>query len=202
MNNHANICQNINMIIFLIFFISASLILLNKKVKFNIDFSVIGFEYNFCITINYFFDVITLYKEDILKYKSRFAKKIENNNIKENNRNINIKSNKGHHSFSKIKENINKYKWIMDFLNIERINLEAKIGILDVFFTSMIIPFISTISAILLQKYCKTSTKTFSINPVYNELFLSVKGATYITVKFKDVLYIAYKIWRQSNKKS
>lgn len=178
MNNHTNICQNINMIIFLIFLISGILILINKKVRVNVDFSVIGFEYNFCITINYFFDVITLYKEDVLKYKNKYDTRSKD--------------------ISKKRKNINDYKWIIELFNIERINFEAKIGIADVFFTSMLIPFVSTFVAVLLEKYCKTSTKVFSIKPVYNELFFCLKGATYITVKLKDVIYIVYKIWKES----
>lgn len=177
MNNHTNICQNINMIIFLIFLISFILILINKKVKFNIDFSIIGFEYNFCVNVNYFFDVITLYKEDLLKYKKDLSQQ------------------------DKFSVNINNYKWIIDYLDIDRINLDLKIGLADVFFTSMTIPVISSIVAILLQKYCETSTKTFSVKPVYNKLFFSLKGATYITVKMKDMIYIVFKILKNNRKK-
>ena len=157
MNNHVNICQNINMIIFfIILVILISLILINKKVKFAIDFSIIGFEYNFCVNINYFFDIITLYKEDLLKYKN------------------NIKKQKNYSS------KIIDYKWIIKHINFERINFETKIGLADVFFTSMAIPIVSSTFAIVLQKYFPTSTKTFSVKPVYNKLFLSTKGAIYV----------------------
>ena len=179
MNNRVNICQNINMIIFLIVLvILISLILINKKVKFAIDFSIIGFEYNFCVNINYFFDIITLYKEDLLKYKN------------------NIKKQKNYSS------KIIDYKWIIKHINFERINFETKIGLADVFFTSMAIPIVSSTFAIVLQKYFPTSTKTFSVKPVYNKLFLSTKGAIYVSIKLKEIIYIIFKLWKISKEKN
>lgn len=175
MNNHVNICQNINMIIFfIILVILISLILINKKVKFAIDFSIIGFEYNFCVNINYFFDIITLYKEDLIKYKNK------------------IKEQKNYSSKTV------DYKWLIKHISIERINFETKIGLADVFFTSMVIPFISSTIAIVLQKYFPTSTKTFSVKPVYNKLFLSTKGAIYVSIKMKEIIYIIFKLWKIS----
>ena len=179
MNNRVNICQNINMIIFLIVLvILISLILINKKVKFAIDFSIIGFEYNFCVNINYFFDIITLYKEDLLKYKN------------------NIKKQKNYSS------KIIDYKWIIKHINFERINFETKIGLADVFFTSMAIHIVSSTFAIVLQKYFPTSTKTFSVKPVYNKLFLSTKGAIYVSIKLKEIIYIIFKLWKISKEKN
>ena len=179
MNNRVNICQNINMIIFLIVLvILISLILINKKVKFAIDFSIIGFEYNFCVNINYFFDIITLYKEDLLKYKN------------------NIKKQKNYSS------KIIDYKWIIKHINFERLNFETKIGRADVFFTSMAIPIVSSTFAIVLQKYFPTSTKTFSVKPVYNKLFLSTKGAIYVSIKLKEIIYIIFKLWKISKEKN
>lgn len=175
MNNHVNICQNINMIIFfIILVILISSILINKKVKFAIDFSIIGFEYNFCVNINYFFDIITLYKEDLIKYK---------NKIKEQK----------YYSSKTV-----DYKWLIKLISFERINFETKIGLADVFFTSMVIPFISSTFAIVLQKYFPTSTKTFSVKPVYNKLFLSTKGAIYVSIKMKEIIYIIFKLWKIS----
>ena len=141
MNNHGIICKNNNMIIFLIFLIIIILILINKNVKFAIDFSVIGFEYNFCIKINYFFEILTLYKEDLVKYKNKYKKKDENE--------------------KKLKK-FQDYKWMFEYFEVNRINLDAKIGLEDVFVTSMVIPMLSTVLAIALQKYFAQSTKKFA----------------------------------------
>ena len=169
MNNHGIICKNNNMIIFLIFLIITIFILINKKVKFAIDFSVIGFEYNFCININYFFDVITLYKEDFIKYQKRYKKNTEN------------------------KKKLQDYQWMFEYLEVNRMNLDAKIGLEDVFVTSMAIPILATVLAIVLQKYFGQSTKRFSIKPVYNKMFFSLKGAIYVSIKLKDMIYIIFK---------
>ncbi len=156
------------MIIFLILLFIIILILLNKKVKFTIDFSIIGFEYHFCINIHYFWDIATLYKEDILKQKEKIKK----------------------YKTTKMQDN----KWILDFIAVNRIVLDMKIGLQDVFVTSMVIPLISTILAILIQKFCPESTKQFSVKPVYNKFFFSTKGAVYFSIKLKDILYCIFKL--------
>lgn len=179
MNNHGIICKNNNMIIFLIFLIIIILILINKKVKISIDFSVIGFEYNFCISVNYFFDIVTLYKEDILKYKDKLKR---NNKSKKSNKNI------------------KKYKWILEYIQFDRINLETRIGLIDIFVTSMAIPIFSTLLALILQKYFRKSTKRFLVKPVYNELFFSLKGVTDISIKLKDLLIILIKVLKEKGK--
>lgn len=200
MNNHGIICKNNIMIIFLILCVIIILILLNKKVKFNIDFSVIGFEYNFCININYFFDIITLYKEDLLKYKEQFQKskyaqklkKLKNLKNQKEKRNFILKA------LSIEKTNLEKLR--LDKINIDRINLKMNLGLQDVFVTSMAIPFLSSVIAILMQKYLSKSTKQFSVKPVYNKFFFSLKSATYVSVKLKDLISIVFKIWKAQNK--
>lgn len=176
MNNHGIVCKNNIMIIFFILLISIILILINKKVKFCLDFSVIGFEYNFCININYFWDILTLYKEDILRYKDNLTNKKE-------------------YSSKPI-----EYKWILDYIDIDRINFETKIGLEDVFITSMSIPLVSSVIAIILEKYFSKTLKKFSVKPIYNKLFFSLKGVTYISIKLKDIIYIILKLWRKHKK--
>lgn len=74
MNNHGIICKNNNMIIFLLFLVIIIFILLNQRVKFDVNFSILGVEYYFCVTVNYFFEIITLYKEDFMKYRKKAVK--------------------------------------------------------------------------------------------------------------------------------
>lgn len=176
MNNHIIICKNNYMIIFLIILFIIILIMLNKKVKINIDFSTIGLEYNFCVNINYFLDIITLYKEDFFKYKEKFKK------------------NKNHQT------NLKSYKWILKYIDIEKINIETKIGLYDILATSITIAVISTILAIILQKKFMKTVKQFSVKPVYNQYFFSLKGALYISVRMKDIIYIIFKIWKNNKK--
>ena len=188
MNNHVIIGKNNNMIIFLIFLIIVILILINIKVKVNIDFSIIGFEYNFCINIHYFMDVITIYKEDLLKYKNKLRKlfrDIENN---PNN--------------SKKQSHANNYKFLFEYVNFEKINFDAYIGLNDVFFTSMVIPIISSLVAIVLQKEFSTTSKRFSIKPIYNKLYFYLKGSTNISIKPKDIIYIIIRIWKNNKKET
>lgn len=165
MNNHGIICKNNTMIIFLCILLIIILILLNKKVKFNIDLSIIGFEYNYCISVNYFIDLITLYKEDLGKYKKQRPKMKDN-------------------------------KWFLKYINVERVNFDIRLGLDDVFVTSMIIPIVSTIIPIFLQIYLPKATKRFSIKPIYNKLFFDFKGAAYVSIKLKDLIYVALKIMK------
>ena len=166
------------MIIFFSLFIIIILILINKKIKLAIDFSVNGFEYNFCININYFFDVVTLYKEDFAKYKDKFSKyKKEASSMK-----------------------LSSKKWILEHISVDRINIDIGFGLGDVFVTSMTIPVASSILAILLQKYLSKTTKRFSVKPIYNRLFLTLKGAAYISVRVRDVIYIIFRILNERKK--
>jgi len=166
------------MIIFLILFIIFILILINKKIKLAIDFSVNGFEYNFCVNINYFFDVITLYKEDFAKYKDKFSKyKKEASSMK-----------------------LSSKKWILEHIDVDRVNIDIGFGLGDVFVTSMTIPVVSSVLAILLQKYLSKTAKRFSVKPIYNKLFLTVKGATYISLRVIDLIYIIFRILNERRK--
>jgi len=175
MNNHGIICKNNTMIIFIVFLIIVSLIFLNKKVIINIDLSTINFEYNFCINIKYFFDVVTLYKEDILKYINKLRKREK-----------------------KEKQN---YKWIFKYINVDRINFDTKIGLGDTFVTSLSIPVVSTFFAIILERYFSKSSKRFDVKPVYNEFLFCLKGTVYLSLKLKDVIYIIFKVLsKQKNK--
>lgn len=179
MNNHGIICKNNIMIIFLILFIIFILIVLNKKIKLAIDFSVNGFDYNFCININYFFDLITLYKEDFAKYKAKSSK------------------------YKKVasKTNLTSKKWMLQYFNIDRINFDLRFGLDDVFVTSMLVPVVSSVLAILMQKYLGKSTKTFSVKPIYNRLFFSIKGAIYISLKPKDIIFLIFRILKDKKER-
>ena len=61
------------------------------------------------------------------------------------------------------------------------------------FVTSMAIPILATVLAIVLEKHFAQSTKRFSIKPVYNKMFFSLKGAIYVSIKLKDMIYIIFK---------
>ena len=175
MNNHGIICKNNTMIIFIVFLIIVSLIFLNKKVIINIDLSIINFEYNFCINIKYFFDVVTLYKEDILKYRN----KIKKNNI----------------------DKKNDYNWLFKYSNVDKINFETRIGLGDTFVTSLSIPVVSTFFAIILERYFSKRSKRFDVKPVYNEFLFCLKGTVYLSLKLKDVIYIIFKVLRKQKNK-
>ena len=95
---------------------------------------------------------------------------------------------------------IQEYKWILKYVDVDRINLDINIGIDDVFITSMTIPVLSTVLAIILEKYFSKSTKRFLVKPIYNKLFFSLKNSTYITIKLKDIIYILFKFWKEYRK--
>lgn len=175
MNNRGIICQNNIMIIFLFLFIIFILILLNKKVRISIDFSVNGLEYNFCININYFFDILTLYKEDFARLKKKTKKRLK-------------------------KKKTYFPKWIFKRLDINRINLDIGVGLGDVFVTTMSVPIVSTCVSILMRKYLSKSTKKFSVKPIYNKLFVTAKGSIEASVKLKDVIYMIFRIFKESKK--
>ena len=122
--------------------------------------------------------MITLYKEDFAKYKDRFSKyKKEVSTMK-----------------------LSSKKWILEHIDVDRINIDIAFGLGDVFVTSMAIPVVSSIIAILLQKYLSKTSKRFSVKPMYNKLFLNVKGATYISLRMIDLIYIIFRILKESKK--
>lgn len=160
MNNHGIICKNNTMIIFLLVLGIIIFILLNQKVKFHLNFSVLGLEYYFCVSIHYFFEITTLYKEDFVRYRQK----------------------------AKQKKKQTKKKWELSSFDVERIQFEMRVGMGDPFVTSMVIPFLATMTSILLQKYFAPSSKQFSIRPVPNRFFFSTKGAVSVSIKLKDLL--------------
>ena len=160
------------MIIFWIILIILMVILLYHKVKLNIDFSILGFDYYFCIRVHYFWDLFTIYKEDVMKYKNRNKNQM------------------------KMKEE----KWILPYIKIERVIFKVKIGAGDTFVTSMLVPLFSTVSAIFLQKFLPQSAKNFSVHPVFNRFFFSMKGTTYLSIPLKDLIYIFFYSWWKKEK--
>ena len=128
-----------------------------------------------------FFAVITIYileKVPIGKIKINKAKlkKMQASN----------KLNKMRNDFSqKLIENENNFDKdffiaICNFpLELYNTSLKLEIGTKEVMFTTFLIPFISTIIALILKKYAKNNNQKFKINPVYDEkniLKLEFKG--------------------------
>ena len=182
MNNHGIICKNNNMIIFLLILI-ISIILLNQKVKLDINFSILNLEYYFCVRIYYIFEIVTLYKEDFNK------KNKKQNKIKDKNKLGMIKDFKG---------KIDALP--LHYFNVEQIHYEMKIGLYDSVVTSLIIPILSTLSAISLQKYFPKASKQFSIEPKYNDFFFSTKGVVKVSVKLQHILYLLIHVLLNRNK--
>jgi len=54
----------------------------------------------------------------------------------------------------------------------------------------MLIPILSTIFAITLQKYLPQTSKQFLIQPQFNDFFLSAKGSVDVSIKLKDLIYL------------
>ena len=178
MNNHGIICKNNNMIIFLLILI-IGIVLLNQKVRLDINFSVLNLEYYFCIRIHYFIVILTLYKEDFNK-KNKKPKNINKFKILKN-----------------FKEKIDVLP--LHYLEVEKIHYEMKVGLYDAVATSLIVPFLSTLSAISLQKYFPRASKKFVIEPQYNDFFFSTKGVIKFSVKLKHILYLLLYTWLNRN---
>lgn len=138
-------------------------IALQHKVEFQVDASMVGVEYQYCIHIRYFVELATIYREDLSKRrKTTSSWKWE--------------------------------KWMYDAFQVEHVDFQVRVGLGDAFVTSMVVPLLSTVLAIALQVYLPNSTKTFSIRPVYNEFFFSVKGVAYLSIPLKDLLSLLF--WR------
>lgn len=154
------------MIWFWIILIILAAIVICQKVKFNIDVSLSGFDYYFCIHVSFFKYLFTIYKEDIMKYLQR----------KKNNNSNQVKN--------------KQIKQMLKYFDVERIIFQINIGAYDPLITSMAVPLVSTIFAIFLQKYFPQSIKKFRVEPIYNKWYLAIKGTMYISIPLKDLCYL------------
>ncbi len=102
---------------------------------------------------------IRITKEKLEKWKlkqklNKSIKRIENKIVKDKNR-----------FDGKLIETIKKAN-----INLERINLKIKLGTEDAFLTSIIVPVISAIIAIIISRKIKNhENQTFEIQPLYNQ---------------------------------
>lgn len=152
------------MIIFLIL-ISILLIILFAKIKIKIFFTLKNFEYYYSIDIFiYNFKIKKLDKTEIEKCIKKIKPKIKNQNQ--------IKPSK-----------------IIKKIKIEELNIDIKIGLLNILPTIFSIPIISTIATTIIPfiKTQKNSVK-YRIQPVYNELAFNTKVSGMVSFRIIDII--------------
>lgn len=203
MYSYNNNCKNITMTIFL-FILLIILMILVSSVKFKIYFSQLGLEYYYKIDIYYFINICSLDKNDIKKMaKNEKIKKIYENKFKkegENTKDI-IKG--------FLKKPSKKAKRIISYINIEKLIINIKIGLIDILPTIFAIPILSTIISFLMKiilnntdirKYmnnthCRRKNKrnyVFYITPIYNKAYMETKISCIIKIKIAHIIYIIF----------
>ena len=154
------------MIIFLIL-ISTLLIIIFTKIKIKIFFTLKNFEYYYCVDIIiYNLTIIKIDKNKIEKYAKKIKEKRKNK-----------------------KQNKIKASKIMKKIKIEELNINIKIGLLEIFPTVFSIPIISTIIATILPLLKTEKNKIkYNIQPIYNEVAIQTKVTGKLTFRIIDLL--------------
>ena len=162
------------MIIFLLI-VLLIIFILNKKLKFIVNFTTKGLNYDLYITFSFLGKDITLRKNELLKLKDKMNRK----------RKKKLETDKS-------KKKIN-YINVLKALQFNKINLSARIGINDALLTSMIVPVTSTVLATMLEMFFPSSIKRFAIRPVYNKFHFELNGEVYISVKLGELMLVILK---------
>ncbi len=174
MNNHSNIWKNIIMIIFCVIICILIFILLSK-LKVEIYFSSANLEFNYNIRIIYFKKIKTFDKDSIEKYIAKRKKTASLQNKKKNSSNI---------------------KFILKYLNIEKLIIEFYSGLISIMPSVLSIPIISiiisSIYTFLNVNYDKNHY--FKVKPIYNNLKISTKIHCIVSMKIAHIIYILFKL--------
>lgn len=147
----------------------------NKKIYMNDSYKII-------------FKVIIFNKIPILKF-------ILNNEklVLERNKIINKKISKEEEKYFKNKIKKELFKHLSD-IRINKLNLKIKLGTENAFFTSMIIPIISSIiSIILMKKITNVEKQKYVVEPIYlNENLLEILISGIFEMKMIHIISIIY----------
>ena len=171
------------------------LILLFSKIQvqiINLEFSSkskkhINKDYNIIFRL-YVFERIPVLKINITKTKMEKIKVKEK--VKEKLKDIDIKLIQGKNKFDK-----NFFKAIKNTnIQIRNINLNIKLGTENAVLTSILVPIISTIIAIFLQKKVNNyENQIFIINPLYiNENLINILLSGIFEIKMIHIINIIY----------
>ncbi len=122
---------------------------------------------------------------------SKTVMKIKKMNLKELNKNINLK-------------NIIKYLKKLR-LKVEKLKLKIELDTKNVLLITYLVPIISTIIAILLSKFankCKRENYFYVINPLYeNRNFIKIETSCIISLKLVHIINIIYIFLRKGRKR-
>lgn len=147
----------------------------NKKIYMNDNYKII-------------FKIIIFNKIPILKF-------ILNNEklVLERNKIINKKISKEEEKYFKNKIKKELFKHLSD-IRINKLNLKIKIGTENAFFTSMIIPIISSIiSIILMKKITNVEKQKYIVEPIYlNQNLLEILISGIFEIKLIHIISIIY----------
>ena len=147
----------------------------NKKIYMNDNYKII-------------FKIIIFNKIPILKF-------ILNNEklVLERNKIINKKISKEEEKYFKNKIKKELFKHLSD-IRINKLNLKIKIGTENAFFTSMIIPIISSIiSIILMKKITNAEKQKYIVEPIYlNQNILEILISGIFEMKMIHIINIIY----------
>jgi len=147
----------------------------NKKIYMNDNYKII-------------FKIIIFNKIPILKF-------ILNNEklVLERNKIINKKISKEEEKYFKNKIKKELFKHLSD-IRINKLNLKIKIGTENAFFTSMIIPIISSIiSTILMKKITNVEKQKYIVEPIYlNQNLLEILISGIFEIKLIHIISIIY----------
>ena len=159
------------------FVISLIIIILNLKIKIKIQAYLNNLDFNYILSTKLFG------KEIIIN-------KISNTLLKKANKNSR-------------KVNINKLAEHRKFFKIEKIDINTKLGLIDIFPTIYGIPLISTFYAFLFN-YLKISfdeNHRFNVRAVYNKLEISSKLSCILSIKIAHIIYIIILLKCERSKK-
>lgn len=181
MNNHSDIWKNITMIIFYV--ICFLMVILFSKIKIEVYFSSKNLEFNYTIGIIYFKKIKSFDKDAVEKYINKKHKTASKQNKKT--------------KFSNV-------KFILRYLNIEKLVIEFYSGFIDIMPTVFSIPIISIIiSSIYMYLNINYDKKHyFKVKPIYNDLKISSKIHCIVSVKIAHIIYILLRLTFERRKEN
>ena len=171
----------------IIFLMILFLFILSLKIKINID--TIKLENNNNRDIKMFLDIYFLNKFKLARIKldnikfNKIKNKLKEKEIKISNKDKKI-------------DDILKYAIKNKNVNIAKLNLDMKIGLIDGIATSISIAVLSTVISIFLSRLVKEYSKDnicYKIIPIYsNEITIKILLSCIIEVKLVHIIYMIY----------
>lgn len=174
----------------------------------NLEINIKKFEIEITNKINYG-DILIYIKLKIFNKITFLKIKIDNKKI-EKIKNSKIKNTKLLSKINFLKKEIvksNKLEILkqLDF-NLEQIDLKVIIGLIDIMPTILVIPILSTIVAMIIEKTTKRYKKEkykYSIIPNYNmNLMVKIKLNCIITIKIVHIIKVIYMMLKKGSEKN